>query len=96
MIANRYQYLVTRQEIEKHKKYKQDGATHLTNTKKQVEYEYYVCDFCKSEIRIKKRHYEQSGGIVVIPATVTKKKEIKLALCNGCLNKVLAEFDEKG
>ena len=96
MIANKYQYFATRQEVEKHKKYIQEGATHLTNTKKQVVYEYYVCDYCKNEIRIKKKHCEQSGGIVVIPATVTKKKEIKLALCNGCLNKVLAEFDEKG
>ena len=96
MIANNYQYYATRQEIEKHKKVKEESAAHLTNTKKQVLYEYYVCDYCKNEIQIKKKHYEQTGGVVVIPATVTKKKEIKLTLCNCCLNKVLAEFDEKG
>lgn len=95
MIVENYQYYQTRQEIEKHKKVKKEFAAHLTNTKKHVEYEYYVCDFCKNEIRIKNKQYEQSGGVVIIPATVTKRKAIKLALCNSCLNKVLAEFDEK-
>lgn len=93
MIADRYQDYAYRQEIEKHKKLKDEEAVHLSNVKRKVLYEYYVCDYCKNEIQIKEKHYEQIGGIVVIPATITKKKEIKLALCNRCLNKVLAEFE---
>lgn len=93
MIANNYQNYCIRSVIPRYKKLKEQEVNHLSNVKKIVEYEYYVCDYCKKEIKIEKKLYEQSGGIAVIPATVTKKQPIKLALCNGCLNKVLAEFE---
>lgn len=93
MIANNYEHFATRNIVPKYKKLKKYETNHLTNTKKEIEYEYYICDFCKNEIKIQKKLYEQSGGIVSIPASITCKQAIKLALCNGCLNKVLAEFE---
>lgn len=95
MIKENYEYYRTRDCIERYQKLKSGSGSHLTNMKKEVEFEYYVCDYCKQKIQLKRKLYEQTGGIVVIPATVTKRKAIKLALCNSCLNKVLAEFEEK-
>ena len=93
MIANKYEHFANRYIVPRYKKMKEHESNHLTNVKKEIEYEYYICDFCRKEIKIQKKLYEQTGGIVVIPAIITKKQAIKLALCNGCLNKVLAEFE---
>lgn len=94
MIANNYEKFSTRTVVPIYKKIKNNEVNHLTSIKKIVEYQYYICDFCKKEIKIRKNLYEQNGGIAIIPATVTKKQSISLALCNGCLKKVLSEFEE--
>ena len=36
-----------------------------------------------------------TGGIATIPNTVTRRGEIKLALCNKCLRPVLSEFEKE-
>lgn len=97
MIKQNLTFYCSRNIIEKHKKYK-NIANHLTNQKKDVDYEFYICDFCKSEIKIepKKDRHKQAGGIVTIPNTLTKRGDIQLALCNSCLNKVIKEFEEGG
>ena len=35
------------------------------------------------------------GGIVTIPYTVTRRGDIKLALCNKCLKPVLKKFEKE-
>lgn len=83
--------------VVKHIKYKdtEDAAKHLVKHKKEKEYEYYICDHCGKEIEIKKEKYKMSGGIVVIPESISKRKDFELALCNKCLNPVLKELERK-
>jgi hypothetical protein len=70
-------------------------ASHLVNYKKQKEYEYYKCDYCGAEIKILEKRQEMTGGIVTMPYTITRKKEINLALCNKCLKPALKEFEKE-
>lgn len=66
----------------------------LVNYKKEKLYKYYKCDYCGEEIKILKKTQEMTGGIAIIPHTVTKRGELKLALCNKCLKPALKEFEE--
>lgn len=85
--------LQTRTEITKYtKEIKENENSNIVKTKKIKLYKYYKCDYCKDEIRLDKKLYERSGGIVNIPHSITKCGTLQLALCNKCLNKVLAEF----
>ena len=82
-----------RKQIIKHVKFeKEESKSNLVNSKVKKLYEYYVCDYCKSEIRLDLKKSERSGGLVVIPRNITRSVDIKLALCNKCLRKVLNEF----
>ena len=77
-------------------KNKPEEAKHLIKYKAEKDYEYYKCDYCGSEIKIlKKKSYEMTGGIVSLPHSLTKRGEIKLALCNKCLNPVIKEFEKE-
>lgn len=69
-------------------------ASHLVNYKKVKLYDYYICDYCGEEIKIIAKKQEMTGGVATIPHTVTKKGELKLALCNKCLKPALKEFEE--
>lgn len=69
-------------------------GSNLVNRKVEKEYDYYKCDCCGDEIRILKKWREMSGGIVEIPHTITRRGNIKLALCNKRLNPVLKYFEE--
>lgn len=66
------------------------------NAKKKKEYDYYRCDYCGDEIKIKKDRQKMTGGIATIPHTVTRRSDLTLALCNKCLNPVLKEFENEG
>lgn len=79
--------------IEKKTKYK--SQNHLTNTKKDKLYDYYVCDYCSEEIEILKKKNEMEGGLVVIPYSLTGKSPITLILHNKCLNPVLKELENE-
>ncbi len=71
-------------------------GSHLVKYKKEKEYDYYICDNCGKEIRILKEKYKMTGGIVTVPPSLTKKTEIKLALCNKCLKEVIEVFSNGG
>ncbi|MBQ7411270.1 MAG: hypothetical protein IJW20_07815 [Clostridia bacterium] len=84
---------------EPNKKVKYDvkfQGNQTTNTKKEVLYEYYVCDNCDAEIKIidnkKKNTEERTGGLVNI--RLNYYKTLKLALCNKCLNPVKEQLNE--
>lgn len=70
-----------------------DGGN-VVNYKKEKLYKYYKCDYCGAEIRITDKKQDMTGGVATIPHTVTKKGELKLALCNKCLKPALKEFEE--
>lgn len=68
---------------------------HLTNCKPKKLYDYYKCDYCGAEIRIKNKRHEMTGGIAIIPHTITRRGELKLALCSKCLKPALKELEGK-
>lgn len=84
-----------REKVPKYTKYKEkpEAGKHLVKYPVIKEYEYYICDYCKSEIIILKKKYEMTGGIAKFPAGVTGKEDVELALCNKCLNPLLREFE---
>lgn len=95
MIKERYTDFLNRIKIEKNTKYKEQQIHHLTKSKEKPEkdYNYYKCDYCGDEIRILKKQHEMTGGIVTIPASLTKRQSLKLVLCNKCLKPVINEFE---
>ena len=74
---------------------KKPEGSHLVKHKKEVLYKYYKCDYCGDEIKIVKKRQDMTGGIVIMPSTLTKRiEETKLVLCNKCLKPALKEFEE--
>ena len=49
----------------------------------------------QDEIKILKKRIEMAGGVVVLPHSLTKRGEVKVVLCNKCINPVLKELEEK-
>lgn len=92
-ILNNYNYYRKRTIIEKHNKY--EKTNHLTNEKGKKIYDYYICDYCHSEIIIKKKHLEMSGGVVTIPSSLTGKAPINLILCSKCVRPVMNELERE-
>lgn len=88
-----YLYLRDRQKIEKHTKYKEHKKSNVINGKKEKEYEYYLCDFCLKEIKIKNKKHEMSGGICTIPQSLTKKQSLRVVLHNKCLKSAIMELE---
>lgn len=84
-----------REEPVKIKKYKENKINHLTKIKKEVDYQYYTCDYCKQEIKIEKDIEKKTGGICTIPSSLTGRGKIKLALHNRCLNPVIEQFEKR-
>ena len=68
----------------------------VVNSEKEKLYNYYKCDYCGGEIIITKKRHDMTGGIAIIPHTLTKRGEIKLALCNKCVNPTIREFERMG
>jgi len=92
-IINNLDYYIRRKKINKNTKYMQSSHLSSREPRKRL-YDYYVCDYCNSEIEIFKKRYEMTGGEVTIPASLTGKSPVVLMLCNRCLKKVLNEFEE--
>lgn len=85
-----------REKIPKYTKYKSSAnESNIVNSKKEKDYEYYICDYCKDEIRLNLKQHERSGGIVIFPHTLTRCGQIQVALCNKCVKKVLKELEER-
>lgn len=78
-------------------KYKQmlvkNQTSNVVNAEKRKLYDYYVCDYCKEQIRLDVKKTERSGGIAVIPHSLTKCGELRLALHNKCLIPVIQEIE---
>lgn len=91
-IINNYTFYRDRSKIERYTKYKKN-RNKWEQKAKEKEYLYYICDYCKDEIKILNKKYEMTGGIVVLPRTLTKRENITLVLCNKCLKPVLDEFE---
>ena len=73
-----------------------DGkGCHLVDAKVIEKYKYYNCDYCGKEIKIEKDVSKSTGGICKIPASMTGRSEILLALHNKCLKQVINEFKEE-
>lgn len=90
--------LEKRTKIEVFKQYKkQSKVNHLSRDKQKKEllYKFYKCDYCGDEIRILTKHYEQSGGITILPATLTRGTDLKVVLCNKCIKPVVKEYEKK-
>lgn len=69
-------------------------TSNVVNSEKTKLYDYYVCDYCKDQIRLDIKKTERSGGIAIIPHTLTRCGELKLALCNKCIRKAIKEFEK--
>ena len=88
-------YCSARTEIIKHKKFKpKPEAAHLVKYKPELEYEYYICDYCQKEIKIEKKWENKTGDIVVLPSTITGREPIKIAIHNKCLGPLIKELEE--
>lgn len=86
-----------RENVPKNVKYKQKPqGSHLVNYKAEKDYEYYKCDYCGQEIIIKNKPEDQDGGIAILPNTITKRGNVKVALHNKCLNPLLREIEKEG
>ena len=70
-----------------------ESGNSVVNSIKQKDYDYYKCDYCGAEIKIKKKRHEMTGGIAIIPHTITRRGELKLALCSKCLKPALKELE---
>lgn len=71
-----------------------DKGNNVVNSEKTKMYDYYICDYCGEKIRLDVKKTDRSGGIAIIPHTLTKFGELKLALHNKCLNPTLKEFEK--
>lgn len=67
----------------------------VVNAKKRKEYDFYKCDYCGAEIEIKEKRHEMMGGIAIIPHTITRRGELKLALCSKYLKPALKELEKE-
>ena len=78
--------LKNREKVIKYTKYiKNTSRSNLVNNRKEKDYDYYICDYCKSEIKLNLKQYERSGGIVILPNTLTKCGKVTVVLCNKCV-----------
>lgn len=66
------------------------GTTY--KSKKKIDYEYYVCDFCGEHIKIEKDIEKRTGGTVRIP--INPYKTLLLALHTECLKPTLKEINQ--
>lgn len=79
-------YCAARTEIIKHKKFKpKPECAHLVKYKPELDYEYYICDYCKQEIKIEQKWEKKTGGIAILPTSITNRGPIKIAIHNKCL-----------
>lgn len=68
---------------------------HLTKKEKPKKlYDYYICDYCKEEIKVEDKWENKTGGIVKIPQTLSNTDGVfYLALCNKCVKPTIQEFE---
>lgn len=86
-----------RREPVKNKKLKpKPDGSHLVKYEEEVEYKYYICDYCGEEIRIANKWENKTGGIAELPNSLTNRGKVKIAVHNRCLRLLLKEIEEEG
>ena len=88
----------TRKKPEILKKYKKNDeiGKHLTKSKKELDYQYYKCDYCGNEIIIEKDINKRNGGLAEIPQTLTMESSVlEVALHDRCLNPLISELEKR-
>lgn len=95
-IKTKINYLSERTEIIKHKKFKpKPECTHLVKYKPELDYEYYICDYCGQEIRVENKWENKTGGITELQNSITNRGKVKIAVHNKCLNPLLKKIEEE-
>lgn len=97
---NIFERIKDRDKVIKNQKFselKKGTGSQVINEKIKIKllYEYYICDYCGAEIKIIKDRRNAVGGLAVLPASLTKRRAIEVALCNKCLNPVIEFFEER-
>lgn len=83
-----------RKEIVKHEKLKpKPECSHLVKYKQEIEYKYYLCDYCGEEIRITDKWENKTGGIAELPNSITNRGKVKIAIHNKCLKELTKELE---
>lgn len=81
----------------KNKKLKPKPAgSHLVKYKEEVDYYYYICDYCGEEIKLENKWENKAGGIAELPNSLTNRGKVKIAIHNRCLNPLLKKIEEEG
>ena len=84
-----------RKEPAKHTKMQYlEEKNNVVKRRTQKLYDYYICDYCGSEIRLDIKQTERRGGRAVLPNSLTKCGELKVALCNKCVKEVLKQLEK--
>ncbi len=71
-----------------------EEKNNLVKRKSDKLYDYYICDYCGAEIRLDIKQKERSGGIAILPNSLTKCGELKVVLCNKCVKDVLKQLEK--
>ena len=71
-----------------------EEKNNLVKRKSDKLYDYYICDYCGAEIRLDIKQTERSGGIAILPNSLTKCGELKVVLCNKCVKDVLKQLEK--
>lgn len=88
--------LSEREEIPIRTKFKEKPqGSHLVKHKNEIDYKYYICDYCGEEIKIAKKWQDRSGGIVILPNSLTNRGNIQVVAHNKCLNKLIKELENR-
>lgn len=75
-------------------KIKNNGVrNHLTKVQYELDYKYYICDYCGEEIRITPNKDDRTGGLVYFPKSLTGRSTMQLVLHNKCLRLAISEFE---
>lgn len=94
-LLNNLKEIEEREKIEVYKKMKNAEETnHLTKIKKELDYKYYICDYCGGEIIINCKKEKRTGGTVFFPKSLTKRDKLQLALHDKCLRLAIKEFEK--
>lgn len=94
-LLNNLKEIEEREKIEVYKKMKNAEETnHLTKIKRELDYKYYICDYCGGEIIINCEKEKRTGGTVFFPKSLTKRDKLQLALHDKCLKLAIKEFEK--
>lgn len=88
-----FKLLEKRESPVKQRKYKiVEQGSNVTKAKRELDYEYFLCDCCGNEFKTGNLKWEErEGGILRYP--ILPNRCIKLAICNGCLRRTIEELE---